>query len=66
MEKDAERQVFVVRDARVHLQRISTGLETDNLVEVVSGLAEGDLVVVADLSKLKDGDRVRVQEGDEA
>ena len=65
MEKDAERQVFVVRDARVHLQRISTGLETDNLVEVVSGLAEGDLVVVVDPSKLKDGDKVRVQEGDE-
>jgi len=65
VEKDGQKEVFVVQDARVHLQKISTGLERDNLVEVLSGLEEGETVVVAGPSDLKGGDKVRVQEGDE-
>jgi len=63
MEKEGEKQVFVIRDARVYLQKISTGLEKDGLVEVLSPLKEGEAVVVAGASNLKDGDKVRAQEG---
>jgi RND family efflux transporter MFP subunit len=65
VEQGGQKEIFVVQDARVHLQKISTGLERDNLVEVLSGLKEGETVVVAGLSDLKDGDKVLVQEGDE-
>ncbi len=65
MEKEGRKEVFVVRDRKVHLQKISTGLERDDLVEVVSGLEEGDTVVVAGPSDLKDGDKVEIQGGDE-
>jgi len=65
VEQGGQKEVFVVQDARVHLQKISTGLERDNLVEVLSGLEEGETVVVAGPSDLKGGDKVRVQEGDE-
>ncbi|TET46370.1 efflux RND transporter periplasmic adaptor subunit, partial [Candidatus Aerophobetes bacterium] len=65
MEREGEKQVFVVRDARAHLQRISTGLENDNLVEVLSGLKEGEAVVISGQSNLKDGDKVVVKEGEQ-
>jgi multidrug efflux pump subunit AcrA (membrane-fusion protein) len=65
MEKDGRKEVFVVRDARVHLSRISIGLEKDDLVEIMSGLKEGETVVVAGQPNLKDGDKVIIEEGDE-
>jgi len=65
MEKDQRKEVFVVRDARVHLSRISIGLEKDDLVEIMSGLKEGETVVVAGQPSLKDGDKVIIEEGDE-
>ncbi|MBA7664131.1 Multidrug resistance protein MdtA [subsurface metagenome] len=65
VEKDGQKEVFVVRNGTVHLRKVRAGLETDDLVEVLSGLDEGDLVVVAGPSDLKDGDKVRIQEGDE-
>jgi RND family efflux transporter MFP subunit len=64
VEQGEQKEVFVVQDAKVHLQKISTGLERDNFVEVLSGLKEGETVVVAGPSDLKGGDKVRVQEGD--
>ena len=65
MEKEGRKEVFVVRDAKVHLQKIIIGLERDDLVELLTGLEEGETVVVAGPSDLKDGDKVRVKEGDE-
>ncbi|MBA7668405.1 Multidrug resistance protein MdtA [subsurface metagenome] len=65
MEKEGRKEVFVVRDAKVHLQRISTGLENDNLVEVLSGLKEGEAVVISGQSNLEDGDKVVVKEGEQ-
>jgi RND family efflux transporter MFP subunit len=65
MEKEGQKEVFVVRDARAHLQKISTGLEKEGLVEVLSGLKEGEAVVVAGAANLKDGDKVRAQEGEQ-
>ncbi len=63
LEKDGQKWVFVVRDTRAHLQRISAGLERDDLVEVVSGLEEGQIVVIAGPSDLEDGDTVIIEQG---
>jgi RND family efflux transporter MFP subunit len=47
--------VIVGPDQHIQLRRISLGLETPDLDEVVSGLSENDLVVVANRSQLKNG-----------
>lgn len=53
--------VYVVRGGRARRTEIEVGRFTDTRVEVRSGLAEGDLVVVSGVADLDDGTRVRVQ-----
>lgn len=65
MEREGEKQVFVVRNNIVHLQKISTGLERGELVEVLSGLKEGEEVVISGQSNLEDGDKVVAKEGEQ-
>jgi multidrug efflux pump subunit AcrA (membrane-fusion protein) len=40
---------------------VKLGLETEDRVEVLSGLERGDMVVVGNRSALKAGDRVKPQ-----
>jgi HlyD family secretion protein len=54
-------QVFAVRDGRARLQAVETGLMNDETVEIVKGLAEGDVVVLAPETSLADGTRVSPQ-----
>jgi HlyD family secretion protein len=51
-------QVFAVRDRLARLTSIEVGLMNDDLVEVASGLAEGDQVVLAPETSLTDGKRL--------
>ena len=44
---------------KVEPREVSAGLETPAYLEVISGLNEGDLVVVGDRSALKPGETVR-------
>ena len=60
LEDRAGSYVFVVRDGVARKTEIQVGKLTDTLVEVRSGLAEGDQVIVSDVSELADGARVRV------
>jgi RND family efflux transporter MFP subunit len=53
--------VFVVRDGRASLRLVKTGKALDGRVEVLSGLEEGDSVVVRDTDRLIDGQPVTVQ-----
>jgi RND family efflux transporter MFP subunit len=54
--------VYVVgRDNKVELRVVTVGLETPTDAEVVSGLAEGEAVIVSDTSGLKPGQEVRPQ-----
>ncbi len=55
--------VFVLQGERVALRPVSTARRQDGVVEVTSGLAEGERVVVSGAGFLSDGDRVRVAEG---
>ena len=48
--------VFLVgKDNKLQERQVQLGIETPNQVEVVSGLAENDLVVVGDRSQLREG-----------
>jgi membrane fusion protein (multidrug efflux system) len=54
--------VFVYADSVVSRRRVTTGIESPDGVEVLTGLAEGEMVVVAGHESLKDGQSVAVQE----
>jgi multidrug efflux pump subunit AcrA (membrane-fusion protein) len=51
--------VFVFHDGVVERRAISTGAARDTNVEVLSGIAVGDLVVVKSPEELKDGQKVQ-------
>lgn len=52
-------QVWVVRDGIVHLNPVTTGLETASRIEILTGLKSGDPVIVGRHSGLSDGEQVR-------
>jgi RND family efflux transporter MFP subunit len=52
---DDKASVLVVANGRVERREVHLGLETPDRVEVVSGLNEGDLVVVGSRSQLRPG-----------
>ena len=52
--------VFVIEDRTVRIQTVRTGMETENLVEIISGLNEGEQVVLYDHDRLEDGQAVEV------
>ncbi len=51
-------RVFVVRDGVARLQPVEVGLMNDEQVEIAKGLAEGELVILAPETTLRDGTRV--------
>ncbi len=51
-------EVFVVRGDRTEKQKVEVGLMNDESVEIKSGLAEGDTVILAPESNLEAGTRV--------
>ena len=51
--------VQMVKDNRVHTQRITVGLRGAKLIEIASGVAVGDQVVARAGTFVRDGDRVR-------
>ncbi|MEO0143250.1 MAG: hypothetical protein ABIL15_07860, partial [candidate division WOR-3 bacterium] len=57
--------IFVVEKRKAILKEIQTGISSDTEMEIISGIAEGDTVVVGPyriLSKLKDGARVEFKQ----
>jgi len=57
------RQVFVVEGTRAKARSIEIGERTADQVQVLSGLAVGDRVIVSQLLRLQNGSDVRVSEG---
>ena len=58
----ADRQVYRISNSgHVEIVPVKLGLETSTRVEVLSGLKEGDLVVVGGRAGLKSGDKVNPQ-----
>jgi HlyD family secretion protein len=56
---DGAWQMFVIRGGRARLQTVQTGLMNDDGVEISSGVADGELVLIAPESSLVDGQRVQ-------
>jgi len=50
--------VEAVRDGRVETEFVTTGLQSGGNVEILQGLAEGEIVVARAAAFLRDGDRV--------
>ncbi|MEO0098029.1 MAG: efflux RND transporter periplasmic adaptor subunit [candidate division WOR-3 bacterium] len=57
---EEKNKVFVVEDEVAHLKEVAVGLIGDELVEITSGLREGEKVVTLGKERLKDGGKVRV------
>jgi RND family efflux transporter MFP subunit len=56
---EGQRGVFIAQpDSTVKFQRVTTGLEEEELIEVRTGLDEGMKVVTTGAGALRDGDRV--------
>lgn len=58
--REGRAAVLVLSGDRVALRPVTTGRRAEGVVEVTSGLAEGERVVVTGAGFLSDGDRVRV------
>ena len=58
--EESEKVVFVLSGNKATRRPIVTGNNTGDMVEVKSGLAEGELVIIAGAGFLKDGDVVDV------
>jgi len=54
--------VYVVdQNSRVHLKPVQVGITTETMADVLSGISEGDRVVVAGTDRLSEGAEVRVR-----
>jgi multidrug efflux pump subunit AcrA (membrane-fusion protein) len=52
----------VVENGQVKLRPVEVGYISLTAVEILKGLKAGDLVIVDQLDKFRDGDHVRVEE----
>jgi len=58
--KRNESYVYIVKEGKAYMQKVSLGLKGDNLTEIVAGLKVGDIVVIANQSRLYHSIPVRV------
>lgn len=56
--------VFVVNNGRVELRQVEVGYTSLTTVEILKGLATGETVIVDEIDRFQDGDRVRMQRVD--
>lgn len=59
VESDGRSFVYVVSEGKAVLREVVLGIREKEMVEVISGLEEGELVVVEDVRRVKEGMRVR-------
>lgn len=53
--------VYVIEGGKLELRKVVKGFESMNLVEIKTGLKEGDLVVVEGQDRFREGERVRTK-----
>jgi RND family efflux transporter MFP subunit len=53
--------VMIVKDNKLENRNVTVGIETPDKAEIISGLDQGDLVVVGNRSALQPGETVRPQ-----
>ncbi len=52
--------VYLIQQGTAHKQSVSLGLESHGLVQVLSGLKAGDMVIPIKYTQIRDGSRVRL------
>jgi multidrug efflux pump subunit AcrA (membrane-fusion protein) len=60
--KDDSSLVFKVEKGRVFETKMDIGIRSFSSVEALSGLSEGDVVAISNVSKLKDKGRVKIEQ----
>jgi HlyD family secretion protein len=61
IDEEMSETVFLVYEGKAHLTRVETGIASDIELEILTGLQEGDTIIIGPyrvLSKLKDGQAV--------
>jgi HlyD family secretion protein len=58
-EKDSVDHVLAIRDNKLKLLPVKTGIENDDYIQILDGLSEGDKIVVDPDNKLKPGMKVK-------
>ena len=53
--------IYVVEDGRVKRRKVELGYVSLNIVEITKGLKTGELVIVDDIDKYREGDRVNTE-----
>lgn len=61
MKRGQLEMVFVIRDGRATLRLVKTGKALNGGVGILSGLEEGERIIVSDVAKLTDGQPVTIQ-----
>lgn len=60
--REDQRTVFVVDDDGVVSRRVLTiGFVSDNMVEVLDGLSDGDRIVIGGQNKLREGSKIKLE-----
>lgn len=57
-----KKTVFIIKDGKALRREVATGIEQGRMVQVTSGIAAGDSVIVSGNRKLHDGIRIRVMD----
>jgi HlyD family secretion protein len=60
-EKNRKNHVYAIEGGKAVLREVKTGLEGEDFMEVVSGLSEGETVIVSPGDDISDGIRVKAQ-----
>jgi multidrug efflux pump subunit AcrA (membrane-fusion protein) len=63
--REAETFVYTVNDQDAHLKKVTLGEHFDGMVEVLGGLAAGEVVITAGQHKVADGYPVRIRGNEE-
>jgi membrane fusion protein (multidrug efflux system) len=61
VQPNGEKVIFVIQESKAQRRLVTTGLEAEGKVQILSGLQAGETVVTAGNEKLKDGVEVKVQ-----
>ncbi|MGI6704681.1 MAG: efflux RND transporter periplasmic adaptor subunit [Clostridia bacterium] len=64
LSKNGDRFVYIVEGGKAVYREVATGIGGDGTIEIISGVKEGEEVIVRGQNYLNDGDTVRVVRGD--
>jgi len=59
MERKEKRFVWLVENGKAAKKEVKVGFETDEDIEILEGLKEGDKVISKGVSKVKEGEKIQ-------